>query len=84
MSTMLHFDAQEHTVPACHIREYAGSTARSQEEVFQISVKQYTPKEAISEAASRDAITFIAANGCGLPRVIQIKAYLLAPTMVQY
>lgn len=67
-------------MPACHIREYAGSTANSQEEVLHLSVKQYKPKRAIPEAASKDAITFIAANGCGLPRVSKTKILNLFPT----
>lgn len=79
-NTMLHFEAQEHAVAACHIREYAGSTANSQEEVLHLSVKQYTPKRAISEAASKDAITFIAANGCGLPRVSKTRFYHILST----
>ncbi|KUI52990.1 Peroxisomal membrane protein LPX1 [Cytospora mali] len=43
MSTL--FDIKEHVIDTQHIREYARATAHSQEEVLQLAVKQYTPKD---------------------------------------
>ncbi|KKY34922.1 putative toxin biosynthesis protein [Diaporthe ampelina] len=43
MSTL--FDIKEHVVDGQHIREYPRATAHSQEEVLQLSVKQYIPKD---------------------------------------
>lgn len=39
------FDIKEHIVEGQHIRDYARATAHSQEEVLQLAVKQYTPKD---------------------------------------
>ncbi|XP_044715557.1 alpha/beta hydrolase family domain-containing protein [Hirsutella rhossiliensis] len=68
MRQRTHFDVREHKVPACHIREYAGSTAASQEEVLYLHVKQYTPLPALSGAQEKDALTIIATNGVGLSK----------------
>lgn len=62
------FIVTEHFVPGCHIREYPGSTV-SQEDVLELHVKQYTPKNQPQHVPA-DAITFIAAHGVGLPKVI--------------
>lgn len=43
MSTV--FDIKEHVIDGQHIREYARATAHSQEEVLQLAVKQYIPKD---------------------------------------
>ncbi|KOC10056.1 hypothetical protein AFLA70_22g005341 [Aspergillus flavus AF70] len=66
MSTDI-FKVTEHTAPASHIREYPGSTARSQEEVLSLHVKQYTPLDQ-DHITSSDAITVIAAHACGYPK----------------
>ena len=70
-SAMLHFDIKEHIVPACHIREYPGSTADIQEDILNLHVKQYIPKSAASKRNVEDKtpITFIATHGVGLPKV---------------
>lgn len=57
----------EHVVPGCHIREYPGSTV-NQEDVLELHVKQYTPKNQKLPIPS-DAITLIAAHGVALPKV---------------
>ncbi|KAB8236078.1 alpha/beta hydrolase [Aspergillus alliaceus] len=61
------FQVIEHTVPGCHIREYAGSTAGRQEEVLHLHVKQYTPLDQ-PKPPSPDAVTIIAAHGIGLAK----------------
>ncbi|KAK1146880.1 hypothetical protein N8T08_002206 [Aspergillus melleus] len=66
MSTT-NFNVTEHTIPAGHIREYAGSTANSQEDVLQLHVKQYTPKEQ-SLPLSSNAVTIVAAHGVALAK----------------
>ena len=62
------FQIQEHVLPTCHIREYPGSTAHSQEEVLHMQVKQYTPLDNAPELRS-DAITLIGAHALGFPKV---------------
>ncbi|KAK1144787.1 hypothetical protein N8T08_004798 [Aspergillus melleus] len=61
------FSITEHTIPAGHIREYAGSTANNQEEVLHLHVKQYTPLEK-STLLSSNGVTIIAAHGVGLAK----------------
>ncbi|KAE8400208.1 Alpha/Beta hydrolase protein [Aspergillus pseudonomiae] len=61
------FKVTEHTAPAGHIREYPGSTARSQEEVLSLHVKQYTPLDQ-GHTIPTDAITVIATHACGYPK----------------
>lgn len=68
MSQTAHFSIKEHKVPACHIREYAGSTASSQEDVLYLSVKQHKPIKAVLQS-EKPAITIIATPGVGLPKV---------------
>lgn len=71
---MQHFNIKEHVVPACHIREYAGSTSHSQEDLLQLHVKQYTPK---SPSNDPHAITLIATHGVGLPKVCHLLVLVL-------
>ncbi|KAB8228254.1 uncharacterized protein BDW43DRAFT_316106 [Aspergillus alliaceus] len=66
MSTDI-FHVTEHTAPACHIREYPGSTVRSQEEALALHVKQYTPLEQ-ADPIPVNAITIIAAHAYGFPK----------------
>lgn len=61
------FSITEHVVPGCHIREYPGSTVH-QEDVLELHVKQYTPKNQTLPIPS-DAITLIAVHGTALPKV---------------
>lgn len=66
---MKYFNIKEHKVPACHIREYPGCTATSQEDVLYLHVKQYLPK---TRESATTAITVIAAHGIGFPKVCGI------------
>lgn len=61
MSTL--FDVQEHVVDGQHIREYARATAHAQEEVLQLAVKQYTPKD--NPHPQPGDITILAAHANG-------------------
>lgn len=64
----MYFRVQEHTVPACHIREYPAATSHSQEEILHLHVKQYTPLD-VTEPAS-DAVTLIGAHAIGFPKAL--------------
>ncbi|KAB8067224.1 Alpha/Beta hydrolase protein [Aspergillus leporis] len=61
------FRVTQHTLPACHVRDYPGSTAKAQEDVLTLHVKQYTPLDQ-GESVPSDAITLIAAHACGYPK----------------
>lgn len=58
-----YFECTSHQVPCQHIRNYARSTAVSQEEILHLAVKQYTPLDASFQHGD---VTVIAghANGC--------------------
>ena len=63
----MYFRTREHTLPACHIREYPASTAHSQEDILHLHVKQYTPLHAAEPAPG--AVTVIGAHAVGFPKV---------------
>ena len=63
------FRVQEHSIPACHIREYPRALAgEDQEEELQLAIKQYTPKE--SAGAAKNGVTIIGAHANGFPKVL--------------
>ena len=63
-----YFRSTTHTLPAQHIREYphATATANTQEAVFKIAIKQYTPIS--NPHPAPNDITIIAAHALGLPK----------------
>lgn len=65
MSTL--FDVKEHVVDGQHIREYPRATAHSQEEVLQLAVKQYIPKD--NPNPKPGDITIIASHANGFVKV---------------
>ena len=65
MSTL--FDIREHVVDGQHIREYPRATAHSQEEVLQLAVKQYIPKD--NPNPKPGDITIIASHANGFVKV---------------
>ena len=67
------FDVQEHIIPGQHIREYPHGTRYNQEDVLEIAVKKYTPKENVGKDLE-GAVTIITANGIGFPKVILSSA----------
>jgi hypothetical protein len=71
MSTEL-FHVTEHLVAGQHIREYARGTSQSQDDVLQLSVKQYTPKE--KPKSIKDAVTVVGAHANGFPKVCMTGA----------
>ena len=67
MSTSL-FKVNSHTLPCQHIREYPGATSKSQEDVLQLCVKQYTPLS--NPSPSPGDITIIGAHANAFPKVL--------------
>jgi hypothetical protein len=61
------FYVKEHTIEAQHIREYSKATARSQEEVLFLSIKQYTPKS--NPEPKPGDVTIIAGHANGFVKV---------------
>ncbi|KAI0469045.1 Alpha/beta hydrolase family-domain-containing protein [Xylaria cf. heliscus] len=66
MSSSFPFHIKEHTVPGQHIREWARATANSQEDVLNIHVKQYTPKD--NPTPQPGDVTILAAHANGFPK----------------
>ncbi|KAJ4533517.1 hypothetical protein HRR77_008495 [Exophiala dermatitidis] len=63
---MSSFRIVEHTIPAQHIREWPRALAESQEDVLQLAVKQYIPKD---NAHPRPGdVTIIGAHANGFPK----------------
>ncbi|MCJ1360420.1 MAG: hypothetical protein MMC33_010425 [Icmadophila ericetorum] len=61
------FRVQERTCPVQHIREYPDATARNQNEVLHLSIKQYIPLDR-AESPPSDALTIVAAHANGFPK----------------
>ena len=61
------FEIREHVIEASHIREYARATSQKQEEILQMVVKQYTPKD--NTDPSPGDVTIIGAHANGFPKV---------------
>lgn len=64
----MYFSVKEHVVPTCHIREYPGATAHSQEEILQLHVKQYTPLDAVEDTSG--SVTLIGTHAIGFPKEV--------------
>ncbi|OJI81626.1 hypothetical protein ABZX51_002087 [Aspergillus tubingensis] len=60
------FRVTEHIIPACYVREYAGSTV-DQEDVLHLHIKQYTPRH-LPNPVPADAVTIIAVHAVGFPK----------------
>lgn len=60
-----HFSVQQHLVPAQHIRNYAKSLAKSQEDVLNLVVKQYTPHGYRPRPGD---VTIISGHASGFPK----------------
>lgn len=59
------FIIKEHVVPGQHGREYARATSHAQEEVLELAVKEYVPRETGGEGD----VTIIGAHANGFPKV---------------
>ncbi|KAI1319661.1 Alpha/beta hydrolase family-domain-containing protein [Xylariaceae sp. FL0255] len=66
MSSSFPFHIKEHTVPGQHIREWPRATSRSQEDILQLHVKQYTPKD--NPDPQPGDITILGAHANGFPK----------------
>lgn len=65
--SLQNFERKEYQTPACHIREYPGSTV-GQEDVLHLHVKQYTPRNQPS-VLPMCAVTLVAAHANAYPKV---------------
>ncbi|KAG9768386.1 toxin biosynthesis protein-like protein, partial [Aureobasidium melanogenum] len=63
---MSSFRIVEHTIPAQHIREWPRALAESQEDVLQLAVKQYIPKD--NAHPQPGDVTIIGAHANGFPK----------------
>lgn len=59
------FLVREHVVPGQHVREYARATGGAQEDVLELAVKEYVPRETGGEGD----VTIIGAHANGFPKV---------------
>ncbi len=62
------FDVVEHVIPGQHIREYPNATKHHQEDVLQLCIKQYIPRN-IVHPIPENAVSIIGAHGNGFPKV---------------
>lgn len=62
------FRVFEHTIDGQHIRGYAHSTRKRQEDILKLAIKQYVPT-AYEPGQEHDAVTIIATHGIGFPKV---------------
>ncbi|KAL8823414.1 MAG: hypothetical protein Q9191_005875 [Dirinaria sp. TL-2023a] len=81
------FSVIEHVIPGQHIREYPNATKLREEDVLQISIKQYVPLNR-STPAPDNAVTIIGAHSNGFPKVgnscnPSYEAEEISPTTVQ-
>jgi hypothetical protein len=66
------FEIKEHTVECQHIREYARATAKSQEEVLHLAIKQYIPFD--NPNPKEGDVTIIGTHANGFPKVSQHRS----------
>lgn len=60
------FWIKEHTLPACHVREYPRATVDDGDELH-LAIKEYIPKE--EKSSSAQGVTVIGAHANGFPKV---------------
>ena len=63
----------EHVIPGQHIREYPNATKNNQEEILQLSIKQYIPLN-VPDPLPQNSVTIIGVHGNGFPKVRSIHA----------
>ena len=66
------FRTVSHVVPGQHIREYPTGTKQKQEDVMQLSIKQYIPLRG-SEPAPENSLTIIGVHVNGFPNASIIE-----------
>jgi len=62
-----HFAVTEHTLPCSHIRGYPLATAEAHEDILNLAIKQYTPKDNTNPQPGD--VTVIGAHANGFPKV---------------
>lgn len=60
------FDVQEHVIPGQHVRGYHNALKTQQEDVLQLAVKSYKPKQSLTGPSRLPAVTIIAGHGNAL------------------
>lgn len=65
MDTLFH--VKDHIIDGQHIREYPNATAHSQDDILQVVVRQYTPKN--NPTPQKGDITIIATHANGFVKV---------------
>lgn len=65
------FKITEHIIAGQHVREHPTALKHRQEDVLQLSVKQYNPSNRL-DPVPKDAVTVIAAHGNGFPKVCHV------------
>ncbi|PQE27372.1 toxin biosynthesis protein [Rutstroemia sp. NJR-2017a WRK4] len=73
------FKVIEHVIPGQHIREYPNGTKQRQEDVLQLSIKQYIPLNS-PNPPPENSITIIGVHGNGFPksRNVHIRSIWMA------
>ncbi|KAF7865938.1 hypothetical protein EAF04_006102 [Stromatinia cepivora] len=61
------FKIIEHVIPGQHIREYPNGTKHQQEDILQLSIKQYIPTNSPNPTPG-NSITIIGVHGSGFPK----------------
>lgn len=69
------FIVKEHTCEAQHIREYPNATAHTQEDVLQLSIKQYIPRN--NQSPKPGDVTIIGAHANGF---VKVRVILQSPS----
>jgi len=72
---MASFNVKEYTLPGQHIREFARGTANAQDEVLQVAVKEYVPKD--NPEPKEGDVTIIGAHANGFPKVRRASFHLV-------
>lgn len=72
------FIVKEHVVPGHHVREYARATSNAQEDVLELAVKEYVPRETGGEGD----VTVIGAHANGFPKVVFPHPVLPHPALL--
>jgi hypothetical protein len=65
------FRIKEHTLECQHVREYPRATARAQEDVLYLAIKQYKPLD--NPHPREGDLTIIGAHANGFPKVLLPK-----------
>ena len=66
------FRTVDHVIPGQHIREYPNGTKHNQEDILQLSIRQYVPLH-VPKPLPKNSITIIGVHGNGFPKVSAVE-----------